>query len=123
MGLRDMARFGQLILHNGSFNGQQIIPVSAIADIKKGGSKKAFEKASYSLLKGWSYRNMWWIPHNEHSAFCARSVHGQVIYIDPTADMVIVRFGSNPVASNAANDPYSLPAYHAVAKFLLKTRP
>lgn len=120
MGLRDMARFGQLILNNGSFNGRQIIPATAIADIKKGGNKKAFEKAGYTLLKGWSYRNMWWITNNEHGAFCARGVHGQVIYIDPTADMVIVRFASNPVAGNAANDPYSLPAYHAVAKFLLK---
>lgn len=119
MGLRDMARFGQLILNKGVANGKQIIPKSAIDDIRKGGSKKAFEKADYPLLKGWSYRDMWWITNNEHGAFCARGVHGQVIYIDPKADMVIVRFASNPVASNAANDPYSLPAYHAVAKFLI----
>lgn len=119
MGLRDMARFGQLILNKGVANGKQIIPKSAIDDIRKGGSKKAFEKADYPLLKGWSYRDMWWITNNEHGAFCARGVHGQVIYIDPKADMVIVRFASNPVASNSANDPYSLPAYHAVAKFLL----
>lgn len=119
MGLRDMARFGQLILNNGVANGEQIIPKSAIDDIRKGGSKKAFEKGGYPLLKGWSYRDMWWITNNEHGAFCARGVHGQVIYIDPKADMVIVRFASNPVASNSANDPYSLPAYHAVAKFLL----
>lgn len=118
MGLRDMARFGQLILNNGVANGKQIIPKSAIDDIRKGGSKKAFEKADYPLLKGWSYRDMWWITNNEHGAFCARGVHGQVIYIDPKVDMVIVRFASNPLASNAANDPYSLPAYHAVAKFL-----
>lgn len=88
-------------------------------DIKNGGNKRAFKKAGYSLLDGWSYRNMWWITHNEHGAFCARGVHGQVIYIDPKADMVIVRFASHPTAGNAANDPYSLPAYHAVAKFLL----
>lgn len=118
-GLRDMARFGQLILDNGYANGQQILPKAAIDDIKKGGDKKAFEKAGYTLLKGWSYRDMWWITNNEHGAFCARGVHGQVIYVDPKAEMVIVRFASNPVASNGANDPFSLPAYHAVAKFLL----
>lgn len=119
LGLRDMARFGLLIFNNGVINGKQIIPAKAIEDIKKGGNKSAFEKGGYPLLKGWSYRNMWWITNNEHGAFCARGVHGQVIYIDPKADMVIVRFASNPVASNSANDPYSLPAYHAVAKFLL----
>lgn len=119
LGLRDMARFGQLILDNGKANGEQIIPKSAIDDIKKGGDKKAFAKANYTLLKGWSYRNMWWITNNVNGAFCARGVHGQLIYIDPKADMVIVRFASNPIASNSANDPYSLPAYEAVAKYLI----
>ena len=62
---------------------------------------------------------MWWVTNNEHQAFMARGVHGQAIYVDPKAEMVIVRFASNPVASNSANDPNSLPAYHAVAKYLL----
>lgn len=119
LGLRDMARFGQLILNNGKSGTQQIIPKTAIDDIRKGGSKKAFAKGGYPLLKGWSYRDMWWITNNDHGAFCARGVHGQVVYIDPKADMVIVRFASNPLASNAVNDPYSLPAYDAVAKYLL----
>ncbi|MEG2100954.1 MAG: serine hydrolase, partial [Flavobacterium sp.] len=70
LGLRDMARFGQLILNNGKVGQEQIIPKTAIDDIKKGGDKKAFEKAGYSLLKGWSYRNMWWITNNDHGAFC-----------------------------------------------------
>ena len=122
LGLRDLARFGQLILNDGKVGAEQIIPKSAIDDIRKGGSKEAFAKAGYSLLKGWSYRDMWWITNNDHGAFCARGVHGQVIYIDPKADMVIVRFASNPVAANAANDPYSLPAYDAVAKFLLNSK-
>lgn len=121
LGLRDLARFGQLFLTDGFANGQQVIPKAAIDDIKKGGSKKAFEKANYSLLKGWSYRDMWWMTHNEHGAFSARGVHGQVIYVDPKADMVIVRFASHPVAGNAANDPYSLPAYQALANFLMDT--
>lgn len=121
LGLRDLARFGQLFLTDGLANGQQVIPKAAIDDIKKGGSKKAFEKANYSLLKGWTYRDMWWITHNEHGAFSARGVHGQVIYVDPKADMVIVRFASHPVAGNAANDPYSLPAYQALANFLMDT--
>ncbi|WP_374173818.1 serine hydrolase domain-containing protein [Flavobacterium tructae] len=121
-GLRDMARFGQLILNDGKSGKQQIIPKAAIDDIRKGGDKQAFAKAGYSLLKGWSYRNMWWITHNRHGAFCARGVHGQVIYIDPKADVVIVRFASHPIAGNAANDSYSLPAYEAVAEFLMNSK-
>ena len=118
-GLRDMARFGELIRNNGKFGEQQIIPSTAVQDIRRGGSKSAFAKAGYQL-NGWSYRNMWWITHNEHDAFAARGVHGQTIYIDPTAQMVIVRFASHPMAGNAANDAWSLPAYHALAKLLMQ---
>jgi hypothetical protein len=122
-GLRDMARFGQMMLDQGRFNEHQIIPISVIDRIRKGGSKAAFNAAGYKTLPGWSYRSMWWISHNEHGAYMGRGVHGQSLYIDPTAHMVIARFASNPVAGNAKNDPITLPAYHAMAKHLMNTTP
>ena len=65
---------------------------------------------------------MWWLFHNKHGAFAARGVHGQTIYVDPTADMVIVRLASFPTAKNAKIDPTSLPAYQAVADYLVRKR-
>lgn len=121
-GLRDLARFGEMISNDGMWQGQQIIPAAAVLDIKKGGDKKAFARSEYTKLKGWSYRNMWWMLHNQNDAFAARGVHGQTIYIDPVAEMVIVRLASHPVAGNAANDPFSLPAYEAVAKYLMQQK-
>lgn len=118
--LRDLARIGQLMLDGGVINGQRLIPEAAIENIRAGGDKAAFEKAGYTLLKGWSYRGMWWVTHNDHGAYMARGVHGQAIYVDPKARMVIARFASTPQAGNAANDPTSLPAYDAVAKHLMK---
>ena len=118
--LRDLARFGEMMRQNGYYNGQQIIPAAAIEDIRRGGSKEQFVKAKYATLPGWSYRNMWWISHNEHGVYMARGIHGQNIYIDPKAEMVIVRYASNPMAGNAANDPVTLPAYMAVAKYLMQ---
>ncbi|WP_404376640.1 serine hydrolase domain-containing protein [Vreelandella aquamarina] len=118
-GLRDMARVGQLMLNNGEFNGKPLFPAEAVERIRQGGDRAAFAQAGYHTLPGGSYRGMWWSLHNDHGAFTARGVHGQTIYIDPTAQMVIVRFASYPVASNAANDPTSLPAYQAVAEYLL----
>ncbi|MGV8942853.1 serine hydrolase domain-containing protein [Thermomonas sp.] len=117
--LRDMARLGQLVLDEGRWNGEQVIPANAIARIREGGNKAAFAKAGYNTLKAWSYRGMWWVSHDDHGAFAARGVHGQTIWIDPAAQMVIVRFASNPVAANGANDPTSLPAYRAVADYLM----
>jgi len=121
-GLRDLARLGQVLLQDGRANGQQIVPAAAIARIRAGGNKRAFAKAGYPLLPGWSYRGMWWVSHNDHGAYMARGVHGQALYIDPTAKVVIARFGSHPTAGNAANDPTTLPAFDALARYLM-TRP
>lgn len=118
--LRDLARFGEMMRNKGKVDGQQVIPAAAVADIEKGGDKANFAKAGYALLKGWSYRDMWWITHNEHNAYMARGIYGQNIYVDPKAEMVIVRYASHPMAANAANDPVTLPAYMAVAKELMK---
>jgi CubicO group peptidase (beta-lactamase class C family) len=63
---------------------------------------------------------MWWVTHNEHDAYMARGIHGQSIWVDPKAEMVIVRYASHPIAGNAANDPVTLPAYMAVANALMK---
>jgi hypothetical protein len=117
-GLRDLARFGQLLLDGGRWQGEQLIPRSVVEDIRRGGSRAAFARSGHPGLAGWSYRDMWWITHNAHGAFAARGVHGQTIYIDPQAEMVIVRFASHPQAGNAANDPTSLPAYQALADHL-----
>ena len=120
-GLRDLGRIGLLMLNEGKLNAQQIFPAEAVKSIKAGGDKAAFEKAGFKSLPGGSYRGMWWVFHNDHGAFAARGVHGQTIYVDPTADMVIVRFSSHPQAKNAYIDPTSLPAYQAVAEYFVKT--
>lgn len=119
--MRDMAMFGEMIRKMGKFNKKQILPVELIEDIMNKGSQEAFNKSVYAnTLKNWSYRNMWWKTNNEHGAFAARGVHGQTIYIDPKAEMVIVRFASHPEAKNSKIDPTSLPAYQAVAEYLMK---
>ena len=118
-GLRDMARFGEAMRLNGRFNGQQIIPEAVVADIRSGGKQDDFAKAGYQTLPNWSYRDMWWVAHDEHGVFTARGIHGQTIYVDPKAEMVIARFASFPVAANAQIDPTSLPAYQAVANYLM----
>lgn len=119
--LRDLARFGETMRNGGRApNGQQAIPKAAVADITRGGDPAKFVKAGYTLLPGWSYRNMWWITNNPHGAFMARGIHGQSIYVDPKAEMVIVRYAAHPIAANGANDPLTLPAFQAVAEALMQ---
>jgi hypothetical protein len=116
--LRDLARFGEMMRQDGRWNGRQVIPKAVVDDIRRGGNRDHFALAGYSLLPGWSYRSMWWVSHNEHGAYMARGIHGQAVYVDPAAEMVIARFASHPLAANVNLDPTSLPAYHAVARHL-----
>lgn len=121
-GLRDLARFGEMLRNGGRHNGQQIVPRAVVDDIRRGGDREAFAHAGYTLLQGWSYRNMWWVTHGADGAFMARGVHGQRLYVNPGAGVVIARYASHPVASNAANDPTTLPAFEALARHLAAAR-
>lgn len=122
-GLRDLARFGEMIRCGGLWRGVQIIPQAAIDDITKGGTAEPFARSTYNKsLPGWSYRDMWWKSNNANGAFMARGVHGQAIYIDPAAEMVIVRLASSDKASNTLLDATSLPAYEAVAEYLINSK-
>ena len=119
-GLHDMARVGSLMLNKGEINGQRLFPAAVVESIEAGGDKKVFAKAGYKQLNNGSYKSMWWLFDNPTPIYAARGVHGQTVYVDPAADMVIVRFASYPEASNGVIDPTSLPAYKAVANYLIK---
>lgn len=120
LNLRDLCFFGEMLRNKGKLNSKRIIPKKTIEMITENSNQKAFSYGNYPNLKGWGYSNMWWITNNEHKAFMARGVHGQALYIDPTAKMVIARFASNPLYSNKYIDPISIPAYEAIAKYLLE---
>lgn len=117
-GLRDLGRLGLLMLGEGELNGERLFPAEVVRKIRAGGDRAKFGDG-FPTLAGGSYTSQWWVFHNSHGAFAARGVHGQTIYIDPTAEMVLVRFASFPEAQNGFIDPTSLPAYQAVAEYLL----
>jgi hypothetical protein len=123
LNLTDMATFGEMVRNNGKLGRYEILSKQATDEISRGGDPELFAKGGeYPLLKGWSYHNFWWITNNDHKAFMARGVHGQAIYIDPVAEMVIVRFASNPLSSNKYIDPVSIPAYEALADYLMEKK-
>lgn len=117
--LRDLARFGEMLRNDGAWNGRQVVPRAAIDGIRGGADPAQFTPAGYTTLPGASYRDMWWVLHNAHGVYCARGIHGQGVYIDPRAEMVIARFASHPMAGNLNLDPTTLPAYHALARHLM----
>ena len=112
--LEDLLRFGEAL----RLDGAGVIPEADVARIRSGGDPAHFNIDGYPQLAGWSYGSQWWHAHDNHGAFSGRGIHGQTIWIDPVAEMVIARFASHPTAANGANDPHSLPAWRALADTL-----
>jgi CubicO group peptidase (beta-lactamase class C family) len=117
--LRDLCRFGELMRCDGAWAGKQVIPAEVVADIRRGSDPMKFAGADYPLLPGYSYRNMWWVSHNPLGTFEGRGIHGQRLYIAPRAEVVVARFCSHPIATSAANDPVTLPAFASLCRLLM----
>lgn len=117
-GLRDLARFGEMMRLGGRFNGTQIVPEAVVDDIRRGADPARFAKAGMVRLAGWSYRNMWWVAHDLHGSFTAQGIHGQMLHIDPAAEMVVARFASHPLAAHG-HLPTVMPAFRALAARLM----
>jgi CubicO group peptidase (beta-lactamase class C family) len=72
---RDMAKFGLLYLHNGEWDGQQIVPAEWVEASTQG-----------RVYDGYGYQ--WWLDGN--GIFFAAGLYGQYIYVVPHLDMVVV---------------------------------
>ena len=114
--LRDIARFGEMIRLGGRHNGQQLVPPAAVARIFKGGDPAAFVAAQYPGNLDGNYGSQWW--HRAGGQAMALGVHGQGIYIDRKAGVVISRLGSHPVASNRGYMALTMAAYDAMVAAL-----
>ena len=121
LGLRDLARFGEVMRQDGRLDGRQVVPEAVVARIRAGARPGDFAGAGYTTLPGWSYHSQWWVSHDDHGVFMARGVNGQAIYVDPKVEMVVARFGSSPVATNKCLDPTTLPAFRVLAEQLMRS--
>jgi len=108
--LEDLARFGEAL----RLDGAGALPSAAITAIRAGGRKEHFDPGRYPLLEGWSFGSNWWHSHAADGSFMSRGMHGQSLWISPAAELVVARFASHPVPSNAANDPITLPMLQAI---------
>ena len=118
---RDMARFGQMLMQKGQFNGQQIIPAAVVEDIEQGGDQEAFARgpAASPMNQGYSYHHQWWMTHDDHGTYQALGYGGQMLIIAPAAQLAIAKFSSYPTPTPAGNEFYGMMgAFPALAKVL-----
>lgn len=88
---RDMARFGQLYLDGGKYEGNQLIPADWVNDSLRTYTKNEFEVSKVGRFKDMGYGYMWWSAEvdNRHVNF-AWGHGGQLIVLVHDLDMVVV---------------------------------
>ena len=88
--LRDYARLGLLLAHDGHWRGRQIIPAAWIEEATRVHPGQPQPKATnpYAATNGYGYQV--WILPGERRMFALRGIRGQAIYIDPTSRLVMV---------------------------------
>ncbi|MFK8022066.1 MAG: serine hydrolase domain-containing protein [Pseudomonadales bacterium] len=107
--VRDAARFGQLLLQNGKYKGEQIVPrawVDAIVNVDDRLTTNMKHNSKYQNADWQAYHNMWWVLDAEKEEFCAVGIHGQVIYINRSANMVAAWFSSQQIASSVNSEKF-----------------
>ena len=120
---RDLARFGQLMLNEGQWNGRRIFPTTVVTDIRFNGDVKAFANGSHAdLYPGGAYRNFWWVKNNADGVYMAKGVFGQYIYINPAKETVIVRFASEKVSADRKRMKRVEAAFDAIATHLDRSK-
>jgi CubicO group peptidase (beta-lactamase class C family) len=117
--LRDLARFGDMVRMGGVAHGERLVPAWWIEDIRTKGDPAAWAAGDIAkLIPGGRYRGKWYNMGNERGAFCAIGIHGQWIYIDPVAEVTIVKVSSQPLPLDEAVDRLLLTAFDAIARSL-----
>ena len=117
--LRDYAKFGQLYLKKGNWQGAQVIPEKwVIASITPDAPHLMPGKNSHSDSE-FGYGYQWWIPESNDKEIMGLGVYNQDIYINLTTKTVIVKNSAN-YRFNEKGNPFAdrfviLELYRAIA--------
>ena len=98
--LRDYARFGYFFMHGANIGGTSILPEGWVTDATRSHIQTDWEDIGYGY--------QWWI--NPNGSYRAIGIHGQMIFLDPKLDLVIV---TNSAWPDADWDP----GYEAVSAY------
>jgi CubicO group peptidase (beta-lactamase class C family) len=113
---RDLLRVGEMMRNGGLVDDRQVIPEDWVQDCREGGDPELWARgdtAAEKFPRG-SYSNKWYQTGNDHRAFCAIGIHSQWIYIDPMAEVVIVKLSSQADPLHNELGPANLRAFDAI---------
>ena len=92
---RDMAKFGYLYLHNGMWDGKQIVPADFVAEATQ-------THSTVDGYTGYGYQSWWTCLGTD--VYYAAGLLGQRIYVSPDLDIVVVFTADMP--ENSQLEPF-----------------
>lgn len=108
---RDYARFGQMFLQNGAYNGQQIVPTDWVAASTVPSAPTAPGKLGYGY--------QWWIPQGASDGeFMGRGIYGQYLYINQGKGIVIATNAADRRFRDAGVTDQNIAIFRAIADSL-----
>ncbi len=89
--LRDYARLGLLLAHDGQWRGRQIIPSAWIEEATRVRlDQPHLQPGSRTFLRSYGYGYQVWIFGGERRMFMLLGSRGQAIFVDPASQLVMV---------------------------------
>jgi CubicO group peptidase (beta-lactamase class C family) len=115
--LRDYARLGLLLAHDGNWRGQQLIPAAWVMDATTvRADQPHLRPGSATQFAGYGYQT--WIHFGERRIFTLRGVRGQLIFVYPQARLVMVVTAVNKLAVDVPRLREAFALWTAVASRL-----
>ncbi len=116
---RDLLRFAELVRNRGVAMGRQVVPAAWIDECSQGGSREAWQRGeSAKDFPDGRYRNKWYQTGNAHQAMLAIGIHSQWIFVDPVAEVTIVKLSSQDLPLRPELDDVNLHLFENIAAFL-----
>jgi CubicO group peptidase (beta-lactamase class C family) len=96
---RDYARFGQLVLNNGNWNGKQIVSETYIKEATSSATYLKDREENNAPVDFYGYQ-YWILKHSGVTAIAQNGLFGQYVYIIPEKNAVVVRLGESKVTKH-----------------------
>lgn len=111
--LRDMARFGLMLLNDGRVDGRQVIPAAWCHDIRHG-PHGLYDESNYKAWPNGAYRNQFWVEDSRLGRHYCFGVFGQMVMVAPDTGFMAVKLSSWPDFVSERNYHQTMLALRAI---------
>lgn len=119
---RDFAGIGQLVIDAGRSN--SVIPAAWLDDTSRNGDREAWRQGEFAAaFRGldMSYRNGWYVIHDQPETLFAMGIHGQHLFVDRTNNLVVAKVSSQTAPIDPGAIALTIAAVAAIRRCLQRS--